>query len=213
MPIQLLIADDHQVVIDGIVNMLEDAEDIYVLGQVQDGPSVLDFVHDKSPEVILLDLDLPGMDGLAVTKALQKSHPDIAIAILTMHGDSAHVKALMNQGAKAYLLKNTGKEELVQAIRTVAQGETFMSQAVTQLMMAHMLQQEKKQARAFIPRLTRREKEVLKLIAEGMTNPEIATHLHISVKTVESHRTNLLDKLDARNSAALVRIAMEKGLV
>ncbi|MEM7375318.1 MAG: response regulator transcription factor [Bacteroidota bacterium] len=212
--IRVLIADDHQVLIDGIRAMLERQEDMDLIDQALTGTSVFEILQEKIADVLILDLDLPEMDGIEVCKKMQSSHPKTNILILSMHGDSHHVKTVLNHGATGYVLKNTGEEELLLAIRKVYAGERYISQSLQQLMLESMLHGKKAESSSLLlPRLTRREKQVLGLIVEGHTNAEIADILHISIKTVESHRTNLLDKLNARNTASLVRISMERGLV
>lgn len=212
--IRVLIADDHQVLIDGIRAMLDRQEDMHLIGQALTGPVVFDILQNNTADVLILDLDLPEMDGIEVCKKMQRAHPNTKILILSMHGDSHHVKTVLNHGATGYVLKNTGEEELLLAIRKVNSGERYISQSLQQLMMESMLNVKKTESSSpLLPKLTRREKQVLALIVEGYTNAEIADQLHISVKTVESHRTNLLDKLNARNTASLVRISMERGLV
>jgi DNA-binding NarL/FixJ family response regulator len=162
-----------------------------------------------------LDVNLPGMDGIAVCKEITLHHTGVKVLAISMFNEESFVSEILNNGAKGYILKNTGREELLKAIRTVAQGESYFSKEVTETIMKGLMNQRKASAKtaSFFPKLSRREKEVLKLIAQEFTTQEIADNLYISLKTVESHRSSLLSKLNARNSVGLVRIALENNLL
>lgn len=209
--IHIIIAEDHQVLTDGIKAMLGDRDDMKIVGEASDGLEVFDLLRLHQVDIILLDLELPGMDGEEICRQLPIAYPEVKPLILTMHSEKERISTMMELGAKGYLLKNTGKAELIEAIHTVMRGETFFGKSVTQSLLqdAH----NPAASKAYFPKITRREKEVLKLIVEGYTNPEIAEKLNISFKTVDSHRTNLLEKLNARNTAALVRITLENQLI
>lgn len=213
--IKLLVADDHTMFVDGIESILKAEEDLKVIGKCYDGPSVLAFVKENPTDIVLLDVNLPGMNGLEVCKTLAQDFPDVKVLAISMFNEESFVTEILNHGAKGYILKNTGRDELLKAIRTIFEGKSYFSKEVTETIMKGLMNQRKASTRnsSFIPKLSRREKEVLKLIAQEFTTQEIADNLFISLKTVESHRSSLLSKLNARNSAGLVRIAMENSLL
>lgn len=213
--IKLLVADDHTMFVDGIESILKAEEDLKVIGKCYDGPAVLAFVKENPTDIVLLDVNLPGMNGLEVCKTLAHDFPDVKVLAISMFNEESFVTEILNHGAKGYILKNTGRDELLKAIRTIFEGKSYFSKEVTETIMKGLMNQRKASTRnsSFIPKLSRREKEVLKLIAQEFTTQEIADNLFISLKTVESHRSSLLSKLNARNSAGLVRIAMENSLL
>ena len=212
--IRILVADDHKMFVDGIESILKGEQDIKVTGRCYDGPSVVKYIEENETDLILLDVNLPGMTGIEVCKALRDAGHQVKIIAISMFNEESFVTEILNNGAEGYILKNTGREELLTAIRTVHGGKTYFSNDVTQTIMRGLMKQRKasKKSTGFIPKISRREKEVLKLIVQEHTTQEIANKLFISLKTVESHRSSLLGKLNARNSAGLVRIAMENNL-
>lgn len=208
--INIFIVDDHQVVLDGIQSMLNAADGISVVGLAQNGPETLEFLKVNSVDVALIDINLPGMDGIELCKLIVKNHPEIKVLVLTTFNEVSFITNIMKSGASGYLLKNTTKEELITAIKTVFQGEQYLSKDVQEKLISASFG---KKDTSFIPKLTRREKEVLKLIMEEFTTKEIAEKLFISDATVETHRLHLLNKLGARNTAGLVKTAIQKGLI
>lgn len=213
--IYILIADDHTMFVDGMESILKSESDLQVAGRSYDGPSVIDFLKNNKVNIVLLDVNLPGMNGIEVCKEITAHYPDVRVLAISMFNEESFVSEILNNGAKGYLLKNTGREELLKAIRTVANGDSYFSKEVTETIMKSLMNQRKASGKntSFIPKLSRREKEVLKLIAQEFTTQEIADNLYISLKTVESHRSSLLSKLNARNSVGLVRIALENNLL
>lgn len=215
--IHVLIADDHKMFVDGIDSILKNEEDIVVVERCYDGTSIFPALKKFEVDVILLDVNLPGMNGIEVTERMVKEYPKIKILALSMYNEESFVSEILRKGAIGYILKNTGRNELVDGIRTVIKGKSYFSKDVTQTIMKSLMKQRKgegkKKKTNYIPKLSRREKEVLKLIVEEFTTTEIADKICISQKTVESHRANLLSKLNARNSAGLVRIALENDLL
>jgi DNA-binding NarL/FixJ family response regulator len=213
--INILIADDHTMFVDGMESILKTEADLFVTGRSYDGPSVIDFLKSHKVDLVLLDVNLPGMSGIEVCKEINANHSSVKVLAISMFNEESFVSEILNHGAKGYILKNTGRDELLKAIRTVAGGESYFSKDVTETIMKGLMNQRKASAKnsAFFPKLSRREKEVLKLIAQEFTTQEIADNLYISLKTVESHRSSLLSKLNARNSVGLVRIAMENNLL
>ncbi len=201
--------------VDGIESILASESDFKIIGRCYTGPEVLQFVNQEEPDILLLDVNLPGKNGIDVCKDLSVSHPNIKVLAISMFNEESFVSEILNNGAKGYILKNTGREELFKAIRTVSKGDSYFSKEVTETIMKGLMSSRKASSKtnSSIPKLSRREKEVLKLIAQEFTTQEIADNLFISLKTVESHRSSLLSKLNARNSVGLVRIALENDLL
>ena len=213
--IQLVIADDHKMFVDGIDSILKGENDLKVIGRCFDGPSVIEMLKKEQVDIILLDVNLPGMNGIEVCKEIKAKFPTVKVLAISMFNEQSYVTEILNNGASGYILKNTGRDELLKAIKTVNDGQSYFSKDVTQTIMKGLMKHRKgsKSSTKLIPKISRREKEVLELIVKEHTTQEIANQLFISLKTVESHRSSLLAKLNARNSAGLVRIAMEHKLV
>ena len=213
--IKIVIADDHAMFVDGIDSILKGEEDITVAGRCYDGPSVVEFLKTNEVDILLLDVNLPGMSGIEVCKAIKEMKLGINIIAISMFNEESYVTEILNNGAQGYILKNTGREELLKAIRSVHKGNSYFSKDVTQTIMKGLMKHRKNSSsnKKFFPKISRREKEVLKLIIEEFTTQEIAGKLFISLKTVESHRSSLLAKLNARNSAGLVRITLENKIL
>ena len=213
--IEILIADDHAMFADGLESILEGQEEITVKSKCHDGNGVIDYMADSKVDIILLDVNLPGMNGIEVCKEISTKYPDTKVIDISMFNEESIVTEILNNGAKGYILKNTGREELILAIKKVVAGESYFSKEVTETIMKSLMNQRKNSVKSnsILPKISRREKEVLKLIVEEFTTQEIADKLFISLKTVESHRSSLLAKLSARNTAGLVRIAMENNLI
>lgn len=213
--IHVLIADDHTMFVDGIESILSPETDISVAGRCYTGTDVIPFLHNNKVDIILLDVNLPGLSGIEVSKLITADFPTVKILAISMFNEESIVSEILNNGAKGYILKNTGREELLKAIKTISNGESYFSQEVTETIMKSLMNKRKASSKSsqFFPKLSRREREVLKLIAQEFTTQEIADSLYISLKTVESHRSSLLSKLNARNSVGLVRIALENNLL
>ncbi len=211
--ITVLIADDHKVFRDGIISILEDVEDIDVIAEANDGREVMTILKEIQPQVILMDITMGDANGIDTSKLVIKEYPEIKILVLSMHSESGYIVKMLEAGASGYLLKDAGKEEMIRAIRTVAEGNTYYSKKVSSAIVEHLTNPNKSQKeKAGIP-LTKREIEVLQLIAEEYSNPEIAEKLYISIRTVDTHRRNLLEKLGAKNTAGLVKFAMKHGII
>lgn len=213
--IKILIADDHTMFADGIDSILTKESDMQVVGKTPKGAGVFEIVKNQKVDLILLDVNLLDMSGIDVAKRLSAENPDIRILAISMYNEASFVTEILKQGAKGYILKNTDKEELLKAIRTVYNGDTFFSKEVTETIMRGLLKSQDQQIKKApdLPKISRREKEVLALIAQEFTTQEIADKLFINLKTVESHRSSLLAKFEVRNSVGLVRMAVEKGLL
>lgn len=209
--VKIIIADDHQLFIDGIKALLESME-VEVVGEANDGKELLRLMASTEVDLVLMDVNMPVMDGVEATKAIRETYPDAKVLMLTMHSSRDYIQRLLRAGANGYVLKNTGRAELEEAIATVMAGDAYFSAEVTQRIMEG-LQNKKSQAREMVVELTPRELDVLKLIAQEMTSNEIAEQLFISHHTVETHRKNLISKLNVRGSAGLVKYAIQEGLV
>jgi len=192
--------------------MLAEAPDLECVGEANSGEKALEKLTTTPTDVLLLDINMPGMDGLECCRKVHKNFPQVKILMLSMLREGSLVKMLLNEGAAGYLLKNAGKDEVVNAIRKVHAGERALSSDIMDLFLENPSQKKKRQASPF-PKISRREKQVLQLIVEERTTSEIAEELFISFGTVETHRRNLLMKLNARNTAGLVRAALEYDLL
>ncbi len=208
--IKVFIVDDHQVILDGLRRMLDNNSEIEVIGQAMNGPDCLEELKSSPADVAIVDINLPGMDGLELCKAIRKQNPATKVLTLTTYNEVSFITRIIKNGASGYLLKNTDKDELIEAIKTVHNNEQYLSHEVKEKLIASSFGKDES---SFIPKLTRREKEVLKLIIDELTTKEIALKLFISDATVETHRLHLLNKLGARNTAGLVKVALQKGLV
>lgn len=210
MNLQLVLADDHSIVRDGIRALLTQEEGIHVKGEARNGNEVLELLSVVKVDLVLMDIDMPEMNGLEATRIIQKTYPSVKVIVLSMHDEKAMIQAMIAAGVDGYLLKNTPKAELVKAIYEVAQGNSYFPVEVKSRLL-------EKDSEAFrkgkLVDLTDREIEILTCIAEGLSNKEIGEKLFISHRTVDTHRTNLMQKLDVHNVAGLVRLAIQCGLV
>ena len=211
--VRIFIADDHAMVVEGLESMLSGEPDFELCGRAGTAAETLRQVPIILPNVLLLDINFPDKSGLDVCKQLRTECPEVKILVLSMHNDESFISAMLNHGAQGYVLKNTGKVELCTAIRALAAGKTYFSQEVTDTMMQSLMRERKAGAAKEVPKISRREKEVLKLIMDERTTQEIAAQLFLSEKTVESHRAALLAKLGARNTAGLVKAALQWNLL
>ena len=205
---RIFVIDDHPMVLEGLKMLLGNIEGLVVSGTAENAYQALELLKMSLPDVILCDINLPDTNGIDLTKQIKDLYPSVKILGLSTFNERSYITRMMQNGASGYLLKNAAKEEILEAIDAVMAGKKYLSFEVTD-----MLLQNPAEAAAPIAILTRREKEVLGLIAEGLTNPEIAEKLFVSPLTVDSHRKNLLHKLQAKNTAALVAVAVKNGLI
>ena len=209
--IKVLLADDHQIVLDGLSMLLEMEDDIELVAGVLDGDLVLSTLTKNEIDVAILDIEMPIKGGIETAKIIREKYPNTKVLILTMYNREEFITQLIQIGVSGYILKNRGKEELVSAIRKVYNGGEYFGDAVTKVIITGI--REKKNSFKHSIQLTRREEEVLKLIAQGLSTPQISEKLFIANSTVDTHRRNLIDKLDVPNSKALMKYAIENGLV
>lgn len=208
-PIKLFIVDDHTLVRQGLSAILEHQGDINVVGQCGDGSAAVEQILGSSPDVVLLDLSLPGLNGLEVCRRLSKASGSLSILVLTMHAEEEYVAEAFRGGACGYLLKEAASEQLVEAVRKAAAGEVFLSPGISPRILRRLAS---KPSDDLYTVLTPREREVLKLIADGKSNRLIADQLGLSVKTVDTHRWRLMRKLNIHDQTSLVKYAIRKGL-
>ena len=209
--IRLAIVDDHAVVLDGLMAMLNSFDNLDVVYTTQSGHTLLEYFQSDPPDVLLMDIQMPDINGIDLCKQITRQHPSVKVIAFTSFDDSNYVKQIFRSGAKGYLLKNSDKQTIVKAVETVMQDEEYMDEAIKKILLQESITGQRRSL--FEVPLTKREKEILKLIAEGLSSQEIADTLFISLRTVETHRLNLNQKLDVKNTAGLVKEAMKRGLI
>ncbi len=206
MAIRVFIVDDHFMVIEGIRSLLQYEKDIELMGHASTAASCLAFLRQQLPDVILMDISLPDKSGIELCEEVKKRHPAVAILGLSTFNQLSFIEKMMHNGASGYVIKNASQHELMEAIHTVAKGRSYLSFDAAQTL-------RKPATGSHTPVITRREKEILELIADGLTNNDIAHKLFISPATVDTHRKNLLSKLEAKNTASLIKIAAQLRLI
>lgn len=211
-PIRILLADDHKLVRAGIRSLLERLSDIEVVAEASDGREALRLIEEHRPQIVLMDIAMPELNGLEATRRVAKTFPDVSVIILSIYSDEEHVYQALRAGASGYLLKGAAIEELELAIRAVAQRETYLSPPVSKHVIMEYVRRTGADTRSS-ERLSPRQTEVLQLIAEGKSMKQIALGLSISVKTVESHRSALMTRIGVWDVAGLVRYAVKIGLI
>ena len=211
--IRILIADDHTIVRSGVQLLLEGESDMEVIGEALTGDAAVEMAEALQPDVILMDIAMPGLDGIEATRRIKGQSPQIGILVLTMHRSDEHFFAMLKAGASGYVLKAAETNELLSAIRSVARGEAFLYPAMAKRLMQDYLSRAPAYEDSEISPLTPREKEILRLIADGYTNKEIAERLVLSPSTVHSHRNNLMRKLNLDTQHGLIQYARDRGWV
>lgn len=211
-PIRVLVADDHRLFRDGLRALLNSAPDIEVVGEAGDGEEVVAKAAAVRPDVILMDLQLPGFNGIEATRRILRSQPGVRVLVVTMFEDTDTVLAAMRAGARGYILKDTAEEALLRSLRAVASGEAMFGPAVAERLMDYLAEATHPTGRAAFPELTDREREVLLLLARGMSNQKVADHMGISLKTVRNHVSNILARLQVADRTEAVARARAAGM-
>ena len=206
-PVKIILVDDHNLVNEGISRIINADKNYNVIAQLTNGMEAIDFVKRNEVNIVIMDINMPGMDGIAATKEIKKLQPGVKIIGLSMFGDYGTIQKMLESGADGYLLKNTSGDELFTALTQVMNGKTYLNTELQQLVLKGIRDQKN------IPHLTKKEKEVLNFIAGGFTNKEIATKLKLGEETIKSHRKNIMNKFDIHNTAELVRFAIEHQLI
>jgi DNA-binding NarL/FixJ family response regulator len=214
MPIRILLADDHTVVRDGLRALLEKQPDMEVVGEAADGRDSIRLAEEQRPDVVIMDIAMPNMNGIEATRRIVAANPATAVVILSMHQDESYVLRALKAGAKGYLLKDSLRSDVIDAIRSVSQGRSFLTKKVGRILQEDYVRQlERRGLDDSYDLLTDREREVLQLIAEGRTNKEVAGLLTVSLTTVETHRTHILQKLSLHSVPELILYAVRKGII
>lgn len=209
---KVAIIDDHKMFRQGVEAMLDDHDDVSLAWGAANSQETLEALKVSIPDVILMDITLGDESGITLTKQILDIYPAVKILGLSMHKEDNYIVKILESGAKGYLLKDAGSDEMIRAIKQVHEGDTYYSSHVTNVLMKHVTQGTRPSEKGDKIPLTARETEILKLIAEEYSNPEIAKQLFISIRTVDTHRRNLLDKLQAKNTAGLVKYALKHGI-
>ncbi len=210
---RIIIAEDHTILREGLKSLLSSDEELEIIGEAGDGLEAIRRVNELEPDMVLLDLTMPRMNGMDAIREIKRNHPETRVLVLTVHKTEEYVLASLRAGADGYVLKDSTRAELVMAIHTVLSGKPYLSPGISQRVIQGYLDGKREgQTKPVLETLTQRQREILKLIAEDYRNKEIADYLCISLKTVEKHRDNLMKKLDLHTAAALTAFAIEHGL-
>ncbi len=211
--VRIVLADDHKILREGLRSLLEDEEDFDVVAEADDGRQAIDLVEELKPDVIIMDIGMPNLNGIEATRYIKSGFPETRVLALSMHANERFVAEMLRAGADGYLLKDCAVDELITAIRTILRGKVYLSPDIMDVVVKDFLEIMREDEDSVYSILTQREREVLQLIAEGKTTREIADILNVSSKTVETHRQQIMKKLDLHNVAELTRYAIESGLV
>jgi two-component system response regulator NreC len=212
--IRVLLAEDHTIVRKGLRSLLDAEATMTVVGEAENGRQAIDQVEHLLPDVVVMDIAMPGLNGLEATRQIKKRFPDVQVLVLTVHTGEEYILQILRAGASGYLVKQAAPTDLVQAIQAAHRGDVFLSPSISRKVIEEYVQQASAAAELdSYETLTDREREVLQLIAEGSSTRQIAEQLHISVKTVETHRAHLMDKLELHSTAELTQYAIRKGVI
>ncbi len=212
MGCRIILADDHTIVRHGLRKLLEQEEDMEIVAETKDGHSTVEMVRELSPDIVIMDIGMPGLNGIDATQHILRESSKIKILALSMHSGKNFVIQMLKAGASGYLLKECALEELITAVRTVMSGKTYLSPSITDVVVESYVRHSSDDESTAFSVLSQREREVLQLMAEGKTTKQVARCLHISPKTVEGHRLRIMDKLNIDNIARLTKYAIQEGL-
>jgi two-component system, NarL family, response regulator NreC len=213
-PIRILLADDHTVMRRGLRALLERQAELEVVGEAADGAEAVELAASAKPDVVVMDIGMPTLNGIEAARRITEKHPETSVVILSMHSDESYVLRTLKSGARGYLLKDSPETDLIAAIRAVYQGKAFFSPAISKMLVEdYMRRLEQRGVEDSYELLTTREREVLQLLAEGKSNKEVASMLNLSLYTVETHRGNILQKLNLHSVPELILYAVRKGVI
>jgi two-component system, NarL family, response regulator NreC len=211
---RIVLADDHKLMRSGLRVLLEQQPDLTVVGEASDGREAVALVASQRPDVLVMDIGMPSLNGIEAAAQITQSNPEAAIVMLSMHSDESYVLRALKAGAKGYLLKDSAEADLIRAVRAVAEGKSFFSPAVSKVLLDDYVRKLKRSGTEDpYDLLTPREREVLQLVAEGKSNKEVAQLLNLSVYTVETHRSNIMEKLNLHGVPELILYAVRKGII
>jgi len=212
MGIRILLADDHTVVRQGLCRALQEEDDMEIVGQASDGHAAVRKAKELLPDVVIMDIDMPTLNGIEATREIHREVPGVRVIALSMHATKPYIKEILRAGSSAYLHKDCEFDELLRAVRTVADGRTYVSPAISDVVVEALVHAEEKTESTAFSLLTTREREILQLLAEGQMIKQIALRLRVSHKTVEAHRLRIMNKLKVDTVAQLTRYAIQQGL-
>lgn len=214
--IKIILVDDHQIIRDGIIALLKNVKDIEITGAVADVNELHECLKSTIPDILILDISLPEVSGIEITKEIKEKYPDIKILILTMYTNESFIFSSLEAGANGYLPKNTSKKEILKAIYSLHKGEDYYNATISNIILSNYIKRAKissEESNKNKPNLTKREVETLQLIGEGLSNKEIADRLYISIRTVESHKRNIMQKLELKTIVDLIKFAIKNNII
>lgn len=212
MPIKVILADDHQLFREGLANLLAESKEVDVIAQAVNGKDAIDKAKQFCPDVMIMDINMPEMDGVEATSQLLKEISEIKIIGLSIHANKQYIKGMLEAGSSGYLFKNCSYDELIKAIQTVHSGKKYLSEKITEILIQEYLNKEEI-GPSTSSELTDRESEILKLIAEGISVSDISNRLFISIKTINTHKQHILEKLNLKTTTDIVKYALKKGII
>ena len=213
MTIRILLADDHKIVFDSLRSLLDRQPDMQVVGGAEDGRLAVAQVHELKPDVVIMDVTMPNLNGIEATRQITSQYPETKVVALSMHSDKQFVTGILSAGASGYLTKNCSFDELVKAVRLVAENKKYLCPDVTSIVIEESLSALSHEASSSLDLLSTREREIMQLLAEGKTIKEIAEQLFLSIKTIYTHRNQIMKKLQVKNMAELTKLALRDGLI
>jgi len=212
--IRILLADDHKLIRSGLRLLVEQQPDLAVVGEANDGREAFSLAKSLKPDVVVMDIGMPSLNGIEAALKITQANPDISVVMLSMHSDESYVLRALKSGAKGYLLKDSAESDLIKAVRAVADGKSFFSPAVSKVLLDDYVRKLKRSgAEDAYDLLTPREREILQLVAEGKSNKDVASLLNLSIYTVETHRSNIMEKLNLRGIPELILFAVRRGII